>query len=153
MISLIKNNEDVLIVLKSFKDIIKNGCVIFTVIIIISYTIGMIISTETKAYIPSLKSVYIFLLFSILFSFANNLLHSRKLNNFTKLFLHFVITGALYFSVFVLGGALSQNGFMTIVLMSFYAFFYIIFAIIYLVFIKRKESKNNDLKQYNSLYK
>ncbi len=52
---------------KGFVQTIKNGCVFFTIITVISYTFGIIISSADKAYIPSLKSIYIYLVFSLLF--------------------------------------------------------------------------------------
>ena len=136
----------------NFWNTIKNGCFIFTIITVVSYTIGMLISSADKAYIPSLKSIYIYLFFSILFSFACNLFKSKKISPLLKLIIHFVISGALFFCVIVLGGGLTGNGFVTIVLLSAFTILYLIFAIVYILIAKKKETKKNNEKQYNSVF-
>ncbi len=138
---------------KSLWNTIKNGCSIFTLITVISYTIGMILSTNDKAYIPSLKSIYIYLAFSILFCFANRLLLNKKINVWVRLLIHCIITGILFFCVIVLGGGFSGSGFATLIIMSVYVASYLIFAVIYSMISKKKEHKENINKQYTSVFR
>ncbi len=137
---------------KSFWNSIKNGCVIFAIITVISYTVGMLMSSENRAFIPSLKSIYIYLAFSILFSFVCNLLKSERINTALRLIIHFAISAALFFCVIVLGGGFAESGFATIVLMTAFVIVYIIFSVIYLVIAKKKERKANSNKQYSSVF-
>lgn len=138
---------------KTIKDSIKNGCVLFTIITVISYSIGVLISTETKAYIPTLKSIYIYLAFSILFSLANRLLGSKKMNTFFKILIHYIITGTLFFCVFVFGGGFAENGFITIIFIAAYTVIYIIGSLLFTLFHKKNERKEIDKKQYDGLFK
>ncbi len=132
---------------------IKNGCTVFTIITVISYTIGMILSTAEKAYIPKLKTIYIYLFFSILFAFANNILSSNKINVALKLTLHFLVSCSLFFCIAVIGGGLTSSGFATIILMFIFILAYILFAIIYFITNKKKETKEINDKNYSSLFK
>lgn len=134
-------------------DTIKNGCTIFSIITVISYTIGMILSTADKAYIPKLKTIYIYLFFSILFAFANNILSNKKINLTLKLTLHFLVSCALFFCIAIIGGGLTNSGFATIILMFTFIIAYILFAIIYLITNKKKETKKNNDENYSSLFK
>jgi len=136
----------------SFWNSIKNGCSVFTLITVISYTVGMIISNEEKAYIPSLKSIYIYLCFSILFAFACRLLTNKKMNMVLRLLIHFIISASLFFLVIVIGGGLSGSGFATIIFMFAFAVIYLVFALIFALISKKKEKKANSEKHYSSLF-
>lgn len=136
----------------NFWNTIKNGCVIFTVITLISYTIGMIISTSDKAFIPSLKSIYVFLIFSILTACANRLLKNTKVNLAARLIVHFLACGLLFFMVAIVGGGFSKSGFATLIILAAFVVLYLIFAIIYAAIYKRKEKKENDQKRYSNVF-
>ena len=60
-------------------DIIKSGCLIFTIITVITYILGTVLSAENKAFIPTLKWILLFLLFSELLAAANLLLKNKSL--------------------------------------------------------------------------
>lgn len=138
---------------KGFVQTIKNGCVFFTIITVISYTFGIIISSADKAYIPSLKSIYIYLVFSLLFASANKLLYNKKINLILRLVIHFVICATLFFFVIVLGGGLSGSGFATIIMMFIFTVIYLIFACIFGIIKSKKEAKDDSTKEYSNVFK
>lgn len=137
----------------SFWNSIKNGCFIFTLITVISYTFGMIISTSERSFISSLTSIYLFLILSICLAFANRILTNKKMNVALRLIIHFFITGLLFFAVIVLGGGYSESGFATLIAMAVFAVIYLIFALIFGIISAKKEKKANAKKEYHSVFK
>ncbi len=133
-------------------DPLKNGCVIFTVITVISYTFGMIISTGDKAFIPSLSSIYLYLGLSLILGFANKLLTNEKMNMALRLILHFLVCGILFFCVIVLGGGLAESGFATLIAMTTFTVLYAIIGSIYGVIRSKKERNRNSKKEYTGVF-
>ncbi|MBE6632695.1 MAG: DUF3021 family protein [Ruminococcaceae bacterium] len=134
-------------------DIIKNGCLIFTIITVITYTLGSVLSSENKAFIPTLKWIFLFLLFSLLLSAANLLLKNKNYSTALRLGLHFIATTALYFVVVVLCGGFIANGSQTLVAMVLYILAYIIFAVIFAISNGTKKKKSNKEEKYDSVFK
>ena len=134
-------------------EIIKNGCVIFTVITVITYILGSVLSAENKAFIPTLKWVLLFLLFSVVLAGANLLLKNKKYSVAIKLALHFVATAILYFIVVVLCGGFITNGSQTLIAIVLFVLFYVIFAIIFAVVSGTKKHKTNKHEKYESVFK
>lgn len=136
-----------------FFDTIKNGCSIFTIITLVSYTIGMILSTAEKTYIPKLKTIYLYLLVSILLAFTNRILYNKKTNIALRLFIHFLISCILFFCIAAIGGGLSNSGFATIIMMFLFVVVYMVFALIFLAINKNNANKINSEQKYSTLFK
>ena len=136
-----------------FADIIKNGCVIFTIITVITYVLGSVLSAENKAFIPTLKWILLFLLFSVLLAAANLLLKNKNYSAPLRLGLHFIATTALYFVVVVLCGGFIANGSQTLVAMVLYVLAYMIFTIIFAITNGTKKKKKNKEEKYESMFK
>ncbi len=132
--------------------IIKNGCVIFTVITVFSYAAGYLLGGKNKEFIPTLKWVLLFLLFSLVLAFANILLKSKKASVGARLGLHFLATAALYFVVVVLCGGFISSGAQTIIAMVLFCILYGIFAAIYAISSSAKVKKENKKEKYNSMF-
>ena len=138
---------------KSIWNSVKDGCFIFTVITVVTYTVGMIFSTPEKSFIPTLTFVYLFLALSIGLGFANKLLTNRKMSLTLRLSLHFIVSAILYYVVIVLCGGFSESGASTIIAMGAFLVIYIIFELIYALINKKKETKKNATKEYKSVFK
>lgn len=134
-------------------DTIKNGCLIFTVITVISYITGTLLSSSNKAFIPTLKWILLFLAFSVILAFANLLLKSKKANLGARLGLHFLATAALYFVVVVLCGGFISSGAQTIIALTLFLILYGVFAAVYAVFSSLKKRKKNKKEEYESMFK
>ena len=128
-------------------DTIKSGCLIFTVITVISYIAGTLLSSANKAFIPTLKWILLFLAFSVVLAFANLLLGSKKASLGAKLGLHFLATAALYFVVVVLCGGFIASGAQTIIAMTLFLVLYGIFAAIFAV-----ASSTRKKEKYDSMF-
>lgn len=136
----------------SILDTIKSGCLIFTVITVLSYIAGTALSSENKAFIPTLKWILLFLLFSLVLAFANLLLRMPKAHLAARLGFHFLATAALYFVVIVLCGGFITSGAQTIIAMLLFCILYGIFAVIYAVTSATKRSKENKEEKYDSMF-
>ena len=134
-------------------DIIKSGCLIFTIITVITYLLGTVLSAENKAFIPTLKWILLFLLFSELLAAANLLLKNKSLSVGLRLGLHFLSTTSLYLVVVVLCGGFIANGSQTLVAIVLYVIAYIIFAVVFAIAQSAKKSKRNKEEKYESLIK
>ncbi len=133
-------------------DTIKSGCLIFTVITVLSYIAGTLLSSENKAFIPTLKWILLFLLFSLVLAFANMLLRLPKIAVGARLGFHFLATAALYFVVVVLCGGFVTSGAQTIIAMLLFCVLYSIFAIIYAITSATKSKKKNKEEKYDSMF-
>ncbi len=138
---------------KKVYDTIKNGCVIFTIITILSYIAGTLLSYENKAFIPTLKWILLFFAFSLVLSFANLLLKNKKYSKGICLLFHFAASAALYFVVVVLCGGFITNGSQTLIAMALFLLIYGIFALIYALAGSTKKKKKNKTENYSSMFK
>lgn len=131
---------------------VKNGCVIFTIITIISYALGTLLSFDNKAFIPTLKWIILFFVFSIVLAFANLLLGNKKISVGTRLGLHFLASATLYFVCVVLCGGFITSGAQTLIAMTFYIVLYLIFAALYAISSSGKRRKKNKTEKYESMF-
>ena len=138
---------------RSILDIIKSGCLIFTVITVLSYVAGTVFASENKAFIPTLNWILLFLLFSVVLAFANMLLTIPKISLGARLGFHFLATASLYFVVVVLCGGFIASGAQTIIAMLLFIVLYSIFAIIYAITSGAKRKKKNKEEKYDSMFK
>ena len=136
----------------SIFDTIKSGCLIFTVITVLSYNAGTLLSSENKAFIPTLKWILLFLLFSLVLAFANMLLRLPKVAVGARLGFHFLATAALYIVVVVLCGGFIASGAQTIIAMLIFCILYSIFAIIFAISSTATKKKENKKEKYDSMF-
>ncbi len=129
---------------------IKNSCVIFTVITLLFYTLGLTIS---KDMIPTIGNIVAFLGFSLGLAFINEIFFIKKLSMVVKLILHYFATGTLVLLLFAIAGAIDASGPMTIIIMFAYSVLYWIGGIIALIINKSVSSKKNDNEKYESMLK
>ncbi len=134
--------------MKRFFDIIKSGCLIFTLITLFFYSVGGIISGSEQEFIPSLKYIWLFFLFSVLLAFANEILKAEKPGAAAKLGIHFLCSAAIYFVTVVLCGGFIKNGAQTVVAISLFIIAYAVFAIIYAIRRGRKKPEEKYEKMF-----
>ncbi|MDD6094811.1 MAG: DUF3021 family protein [Clostridia bacterium] len=135
--------------MKTITDIIKNGCCIFTMITLLFYSVGGIISGSEQEFIPSLKFIWLFFVFSLLLAAANIILKSKKINTAAKLAIHFAASAAVYFVTVVVCGGYINNGAQTVIALSLFLVLYLIFAVVYLIATR----KRCEPKKYEKMFK
>ena len=135
--------------MKKLLDILKNGSVIFTVITLIFYSAGGIISGSNKEFIPSLLHIWLFFLFSVLLALANSILRVEKMNKAARLGLHFIAAFAVYFVTVIICGGYIGNGAQTLIAITVFLVLYLVFAIIFLL----SGGKKKEDRKYESMFK
>lgn len=138
---------------KKILEVVKNGCLIFTIITVLTYVAGTLMSSENKAFIPTLKWILLFLAFSVVLAFANLLLKSKKYSKGLCLLFHFVASAVLYFVVVVLCGGFISNGSQTLIAMALFLLIYAVFAMIFALTGNKKKIKKNKEENYSSMFK
>lgn len=132
-------------------NIIKNGCAVFTVITLLTYSVGALISGKDQEFIPSIRHIWLFFAFSLLLAFANRILASDKLSSAARLGFHFLSCGAIYFVTVILCGGYISNGAQTVVALSLFLVLYLIFTVIYLI--RNGAKKKKETKKYEKMFK
>lgn len=134
------------------KAILTRTCCIFTPVIILMYSIGAIVSSNDKAFIPTLSTVLIIFAISFVVSLSVLLYKSPKLSFAAAHFINFIILGVFYYFVVVVMRNNTSSGGYTLVAMIVYIILFIFttFCIIGTRTINKK--KINDVKSYNSKF-
>lgn len=129
---------------------IKNSCVIFTLIILLFYVLGVALFPKM---IPSLTTIGVFFLFSIALAFINEIFFAPKLSLVVKCVIHFFATLALILISFAVTGKFAQSGAVIIILSFIYAIMYWIGAAIALIVNGKGKKKKNTEKKYEKMFK
>lgn len=131
---------------KTFSHVIKNGCVIFTIITLIIYGIGTMLSNADKAFIPTFQWILLFFVFSLLFSCTNQILHLDRFSLSLRILLHFLTAATLYVTAVILCGGLYKNGIMLLLSILLFIAGYILFAVLYFFRTKRTSNAKDSYK-------
>lgn len=94
----------VLKLLSRIRKILNNACLYYTVLSLALYTGGMLASGIEREWIPTLKMMCLTLLFSAVFSAANEIVFSTSLPGILKILLHYAATVAGFYVMFILWG-------------------------------------------------
>lgn len=137
---------------KTLAYVFKNGCVIFTVITMIIYGIGTILSDADKSFIPTFQWIILFFVFSQLLSGANQILRMDRFSLPLRIFLHFFATAILYIVAVVLCGGLYKSGTMLLLSILLLIVGYIIFAALYSARIRKQKNAAKGKGTYKSVF-
>ena len=111
--------------------ILSRACIWFTVLTLALYTGGMIVSGIEREYIPTLKMVWMVLVFGIVFETANQLVLKSKLAAPLKLVIHFAVTAIVFFIVFILWGGYTARPSSVLVILIVFTLLYAAGALIF----------------------
>ncbi len=140
-------------VLHTFGKILTGACIIFTVLIFILYTAGMVISDNAHSWIPTLSSMYMLFLFSLVLSMANRLVLHTKLHAAFKLIIHYFISIIIFYILFFTWGHYEGSISTVFVILLLFTILYAIAAIIYAVIASLTSSVKNKKSEYSSQFK
>ncbi|MBR5314840.1 MAG: hypothetical protein IKU45_05465 [Clostridia bacterium] len=131
-------------------NILKNSCVIFTVIVFGFYILGNAIESSER--VLTLTNMFYLYLFSLWFALSNLILRSKKINAILSVFLHFVSTNLGFFFVFVYLPGNLQNKSRAFILVLCFAFIYILVASVAFGINSVINKKKNENEEYKSVY-
>ena len=131
------------------KSILLHSTVYYTLISLIMYSLGYLISNGQM--IPKLSVMYLILLFSVLISFANQIF-TLKMNSFAKYLIHFLAVGVIYFILFIVISGNSDMGTKMITGIGIYIFLYVVIAFIVFLIRSAISKKKNESTPYKSQF-
>ncbi|MBE6616608.1 MAG: DUF3021 domain-containing protein [Ruminococcaceae bacterium] len=136
--------------LSVIKKIISSGCVINTLLLILTYGLGLLINEN---FIPTFDRVLGILLFSLALAGANLFLFSKALTLPLRLLIHFLFTTLMFYIMFVLWGSYNQNsGSAFVIVVLFTVAYWTAVGIVSLIRLTNRE-KTNSKKEYKKVLK
>lgn len=136
--------------LKGILNILKTGCVIFTIIVFGFYILGNALDSSEQ--VLTLTNMFYLLLFSIWFALSNLLFKNKKINTILSVSLHFLSTNFGFFFIFVYLAGNLENKSRAFVLVLCFAFIYILVAAAGLGVHALMNKKKNETEEYKSIY-
>ena len=134
-------------------DLLKDSALIFTFIILLLYTLGTIISKGSARFIPTISTVWLTFMMSLLLSLANRLLKIRAIHPLLRVLIHLVACFAVYFVTVLLSGNYLDDGKSTVVAVFVFAVIYIL-CLPYIVYkLKVNKKKTADKEKYNPKFR
>ncbi len=136
----------------TFSQVFKNGCVIFTIITLIIYGIGTLLSNADKAFIPTFQWILLFFVFSLFFSCTNQILRLDRFSFSLRILLHFLTAATLYVIAVILCGGLYKNGVVLLLSILLFIAGYILFAVLYSFRMRRTKGTSNEKDTYKPVF-
>ena len=141
--------------LRTAGEILRSGCVIFSIISLAFFTAGAAMAAANTAANSDInvKSLWMFFLFSVLLAAANRILRIDSVHAALRLLIHFAASTAIYFVTVVLFGDYISSGSQVLVAMTLFLVIYLVSAVFILIWMGRRKRKASDKKEYVSQFK
>lgn len=136
-------------ILGFIKKLYARGASIFTVLLLLLYSVIELFPTESSA-VLNYRAVLQLLAFSFLLSFVNFIFRIKAMSPVVKVSLHFIITTVIFYICFIACGGFSKNLGVTFAVIALYIVIYI--AVIAICFLYNK-LKNKPSKENKDDYK
>ncbi len=136
-----------------FGRIISQGCLFYTVITLLLYTGGMIVSSIEREWIPTISMMYMVLVFSLFLAAANVLVLGAKIPAVLKLILHYAAATVVFYVIFILWGGFQRSGSSVLVILLVYTFIYCICALVVFSFRYIKGNRENSRTDYETQFR
>jgi len=134
------------------KRILSHACVYFTVGSLGLYTLGMLFSGIEREWIPTLKMMYMVLVFSVLFASVNEIVRHPTLPGVLKTLIHYAATTVIFAVVFIVWGGFSGTPSSVLVILLAYTLVYAIFALIFYLIHNVFAIRKSNSSAYTSLF-
>lgn len=127
---------------------LTSACVIFTLL-----TIGLHIAEfALGGGIVALSKQLLLLLACLLFAASNRILGAERLPIGVRMFLHYVAIGVVFFAVLGIVGRTVTKSLQVFILLVCITVLYLLFAVFYLLFRRRKKVKQESQNEYKSMF-
>ena len=132
--------------------ILSGACIYFTVATLILYTVGSLTSEDGYQRAPRLETMYMLLVFCILFEGANYLVLRTRLPGALKLLLHYGVCTVIFSGIFLVWGRSSVTAGGVFVVLVTYTLFYGACALILFLIRHFRRDKENRASDYESQF-
>lgn len=142
-------------VLKSAAAVLRSGCVIFTIISLLFFSLGAILAARDIAANSDInvRSLWMFFLFSVLLAAANKILSAEKLALPLRMLIHFAASLAIYFVTVILFGDYISNSSQVLVALVLFLAVYLVCAVFIVINMRRKKRRAGEKNGYVSQFK
>ena len=130
-------------VLKSAAAVLRSGCVIFTIISLLFFSLGASLAAR----------LWMFFLFSVLLAAANKILSAEKLALPLRMLIHFAASLAIYFVTVILFGDYISNSSQVLVALVLFLAVYLVCAVFIVINLRRKKRRAGEKNGYVSQFK
>lgn len=111
--------------LSLIRRIISDGCIFFTIIFLLIYSVGVSVDS---ARIPTISMTFSLLIFSIILSSMNRFLFSNVLVFALRFLIHYTVVTLSFYTVFVKIGGFAASGGSVITILAVYTIVYLMIA-------------------------
>ncbi len=110
---------------------LARACIWFTVLILALYTGGMIVSGIEREWIPTMKMVWMVLVFAIAFEASNQIVLKAPLAAPLRLAIHYAVTLFVFFVVFIVWGGYTERPSSVLVILIVFTLLYAAGALVF----------------------
>lgn len=132
--------------------ILTHGCVYYTVASLALYTGGMLASGIEREWIPTLKMMYIVLVFSVLFAAVNEVVWNTRLAGILKILIHYAATTVIFYVMFILWGGYNTTPSSVLVILLAYTLIYVAASLLVYFFHYVSSLKKSSTAAYTSQF-
>ena len=133
-------------------EILSRACILYTALSLVLYAAGLMFSTFEKEWIPTFGMLLMLLAFTLLFSAVNRFVLGSNLPGILKLLIHYPVTTALFYVIFIVWGGFSGNGSGVLVILIAYTLLYIIAALIRFAVLHVRDAARSSSSSYDSQF-
>ena len=133
--------------------ILSGACMYFTVATLILYTFGSLTSEDGYQRAPRLETMYMLLIFCVLFEGINYLVLRSRLPGALKLLLHYGTCTLIFCAVFIVWGQANITAGGIFVVLVTYTLLYAACALILFLIRQFRRNKENRESSYESQFK
>ena len=131
------------------KKTVTNACVFYTFFITALYLLGVYVDSH---WVPTLHMVFALLLFSFALAAANTFLFSDRLVFPLRLLIHYVITTAVFYIVFVRWGGYQANGGSVLTALLIYSFVYLLASLFVFMYRYVTAESRTSATEYKTMF-
>ena len=125
--------------------VLCHACIYFTASTLLLYTCGSIVAESGYQRVPRLETLYMLLIFCVLFEGTNQLVLHSRLPGALKLLLHYGVCVLIFSVIFIVWGQSSLTpGGVFVILIAFTLIYALCALILFLIRSFRQEKKNRS---------
>lgn len=124
------------------------GCVIFTLLTLAMHIAEFALGGGFAA----LSRQLLLLLACILFAVSNRILGAERLPLGVRMLLHYIAIGIIFFAVLGIVGRTVTKSLQVLVLLVAITVLYLVFAVIYLLYRRRKKAAQENKNEYKGMF-
>ena len=138
--------------LSLLKRILSRACIYFTVASLALYTGGILVSGIEREWIPTLKMMYIVLVFSVLFSAVNQTVLPSRWPGILKLLIHYPLSVLIFYVLFIVWGGYTASPSSVLILLAFFTLLYASGALVRLLVLRARAAAENRTSSYSQQF-